>query len=670
MKKKLLFGGIGLAVVAITVILIIVFSGNSDAYRSVKIIEVGGTANIERGGKILAALENMNLRTGDSLETKEESFTRMKLDEDKYVYLAENSKISLVAEGTAADSKSIIYINKGEMLTEVRDKLSVRSSYDVVTPNTTMAIRGTKTLTTVEEVDMYTDDYEIGEYSSNTGAVNASEYRGESLASPNSEKDAIFTDGLLNIGEPAGFGKNHLKGVLTNTFVYEGTVEITLYHNEDGKCIYEKLVLSAGQGIRYGTVMDCTSGTQVVEKYEVYDNEVVWRDKAATDDNPEIKEAEYEGEKSGTSSTKSEIPTSVDNGETDSGLSPEQTATPSPGTSTTPEVTEAPTDTPTMTPEPVEYKVVLNTDGGSLTGATDWTAEGTDGYSSTYIENQVKVLPEATKNGYIFKGWQISGSADGTVSDISADESGDLSYTAVWEKETTPTSVPVTPTPITGTSTPIPATPTPVPATPTPVPATSTPVPATPTPVPATSTPKPATPTPVPATPTPVPATSTPEPATPTPVPATPTPVITPTSSITPTPEITPTPLPFAMPTSITTPTPNQGTPTPDPGKSTPNPGTPTPDPGTPTPVMYKITLKVKYGTISGSDFTDIGGGVYTGYYQEGVGKSLPGVTPSSVSYAFNGWSRDGATGALGAGYVTASDKGDLSFTAIFIDVH
>ena len=47
----------------------------------------------------------------------------------------------------ANDSKTMVYIERGSMLTEVKKKLSATSSYDIVTPNTTMSIRGTKTLT-------------------------------------------------------------------------------------------------------------------------------------------------------------------------------------------------------------------------------------------------------------------------------------------------------------------------------------------------------------------------------------------------------------------------------------------------------------------------------------------------------------------------------------------
>ena len=657
MKKKLLFGGIGLAAIAVVVIIIIALSGKNDAYRSVKIIEIGGTANIDRDGKTLAALENMNLRTGDSLETKEESFARMKLDEDKYVYLAENSRISLVAEGTAADSKSIIYINKGEMLTEVQNKLSARSSYDVVTPNTTMAIRGTKTLTTVKEVDMYTDDYEIGEYSSAADAENASEYEGDSLSDPKSEKDEEFTEGLLNIGEPAGFGKNHLKGILTNTFVYEGTVEVTLYHNEAGKCIYEKIILNAGQGIRYGTVMDYTAGTQVVEKYEVYDNTVIWSDKAATENNPEIKEAEYNAEKSAAALPGSEAPTPEAGGDKENEISsspentstpelteapeetptpeltgapdntetpspeltqtpdntvtpspeltqtpdstetptpeltqtpdntvtpspkvtkaPQNTVTPSPEvtkapdntitpspkvtkapkntTTPTPKITKSPSNTSTVTPTPKEYRVIINLDGGFLTNISGWTSYGSDAYSSTYVEKQRKELPTATKKGYVFKGWRLTGSTESAVNEISTDKTGNLSYTAVWGSSYTPTDSPAP----------------------------------------------------------------------------------TPESIPVPTPETTPTPTPETTPE-------------------------PTPEP---TPATYSVTVNTDGGKLdSTSGWTLAGDNLYQSSYTEGKSMQLP--TATLDGYDFKGWIKNGSGSPVFT--ISEKDKGDLSFTASY----
>ena len=153
MNKKLLIivGGIA-AVAALIITLIFVFSGE-DSYRSIKVFEIDGSCKgrVERGGDSLDAFKNMALSSGDSLTVGDGSFARLKLDDDKYVYLEANTKINLTATGTANDSKTMVYIERGSMLTEVKKKLSATSSYDIVTPNTTMSIRGTKTLTEVYE---------------------------------------------------------------------------------------------------------------------------------------------------------------------------------------------------------------------------------------------------------------------------------------------------------------------------------------------------------------------------------------------------------------------------------------------------------------------------------------------------------------------------------------
>ena len=150
-KKALIFGGGAVALVAIIVALIFIFTGGEDAYRSIKVFEIDGSCTVDRDGDTLDAFKNMSLSSGDSFTVGEGSFARLKLDDDKYVYLEANTKINLTATGTANDSKTMVYIERGSMLTEVKKKLSATSSYDIVTPNTTMSIRGTKTLTEVYE---------------------------------------------------------------------------------------------------------------------------------------------------------------------------------------------------------------------------------------------------------------------------------------------------------------------------------------------------------------------------------------------------------------------------------------------------------------------------------------------------------------------------------------
>ena len=147
-KKALLFGGIGAAVVAIAVILILVLSGG-DSYRSIIVVEARNNVTVKRDGTNLQAFANMKLRSGDVVEVPGGGYARLKLDNDKYVYLEENTTIFLQAEGDEKNSKTIIYVEQGNMLTEIQNKLSDESTFNVVTPNTTMAIRGTITSTAV-----------------------------------------------------------------------------------------------------------------------------------------------------------------------------------------------------------------------------------------------------------------------------------------------------------------------------------------------------------------------------------------------------------------------------------------------------------------------------------------------------------------------------------------
>jgi hypothetical protein len=150
--KKWIWITLGIvAAIAIAAAVILIFVVGRNDYRSIKVFEIGGDARVERGADTLDAFKDMSLSSGDVLEVTDDSFVRLKLDDDKYVYLEAGTRIELYATGNEKDSKTRVFVSRGSMMTEVRKKLSARSSYDIVTPNTTMSIRGTKTLTEVTE---------------------------------------------------------------------------------------------------------------------------------------------------------------------------------------------------------------------------------------------------------------------------------------------------------------------------------------------------------------------------------------------------------------------------------------------------------------------------------------------------------------------------------------
>ena len=128
MKKKILmFGGIGAAVVAIAVVLIIILSGGEKAYRAIIILECEGTVSVKRDGSSVSAYPNMKLRSGDGVEVGGNAFARLKLDGDKYVYLDENTIISLKAEGDELQERADALEAEGDVLKAQGDDLKKRA---------------------------------------------------------------------------------------------------------------------------------------------------------------------------------------------------------------------------------------------------------------------------------------------------------------------------------------------------------------------------------------------------------------------------------------------------------------------------------------------------------------------------------------------------------------
>ena len=115
-----------------------------EEYRQIQVYRIdGAAATVERQGSSMDAYENMQLQSGDIIETIAESYLQLKLDEDKYILVEPETKISLQASGNSVDSKTSIYLEKGAIVNQIDNPLSEDSSYEITTPNSTMAVRGT-----------------------------------------------------------------------------------------------------------------------------------------------------------------------------------------------------------------------------------------------------------------------------------------------------------------------------------------------------------------------------------------------------------------------------------------------------------------------------------------------------------------------------------------------
>ncbi|MDE7223807.1 MAG: FecR domain-containing protein, partial [Acetatifactor sp.] len=142
-----------LLVAAVAVVIALLSGRTEGKFRSIKIVETSGEVTISRAGiGDLSASVNMNLVSGDSVHTEQDAYVVLMLDADKYVMLGASGTMEVIAEGDDTSGRTSIRLEQGSVLSEIQNPLGQDSSYEVVTPNATMSVRGT-----VFEIDREAD---------------------------------------------------------------------------------------------------------------------------------------------------------------------------------------------------------------------------------------------------------------------------------------------------------------------------------------------------------------------------------------------------------------------------------------------------------------------------------------------------------------------------------
>ena len=114
----------------------------SKGFKDITVFDSNGTVTITRSNKNLTAQKNMKLKNSDfaAVSSDKDSFLRLCVDDKSYTYFEPGSEFA-ISKGWF--SKIKICMTKGEMIVEVQKKLDGDDSVTVVTPNTSMSIRGT-----------------------------------------------------------------------------------------------------------------------------------------------------------------------------------------------------------------------------------------------------------------------------------------------------------------------------------------------------------------------------------------------------------------------------------------------------------------------------------------------------------------------------------------------
>ena len=144
MKTWVKYGAAIMGLLIVSALIISFGMKKEESYRDIKVMSIKGTATVERASVgALDAYEDMKLESGDRLSVDSSSSLILSMDDNKYAMLEPGSSLTLEADGTRENSRTIIHLEAGAVMNYLSEKLNEKSSYEVTVPNSTMAVRGT-----------------------------------------------------------------------------------------------------------------------------------------------------------------------------------------------------------------------------------------------------------------------------------------------------------------------------------------------------------------------------------------------------------------------------------------------------------------------------------------------------------------------------------------------
>ena len=144
MKTWVKYGAAIMGLLIVSALIISFGMKKEESYRDIKVMSIKGTATVERASVgALDAYEDMKLESGDRLSVDSSSSLILSMDDNKYAMLEPGSSLTLEANGTRENSRTVIHLEAGAVMNYLSEKLNEKSSYEVTVPNSTMAVRGT-----------------------------------------------------------------------------------------------------------------------------------------------------------------------------------------------------------------------------------------------------------------------------------------------------------------------------------------------------------------------------------------------------------------------------------------------------------------------------------------------------------------------------------------------
>ena len=111
MKTWVKYGAAIMGLLIVSALIISFGMKKEESYRDIKVMSIKGTATVERASVgSLDAYEEMKLESGDRLSVDSSSSLILSMDDNKYAMLEPGSSLTLEADGTRENSRTVIHL--------------------------------------------------------------------------------------------------------------------------------------------------------------------------------------------------------------------------------------------------------------------------------------------------------------------------------------------------------------------------------------------------------------------------------------------------------------------------------------------------------------------------------------------------------------------------------
>lgn len=115
----------------------------TETTRSLTMTDISGNVVIIRGEKQFYARKNTVLRSGDVINTAENSTVRVRIDAGKYIAVEPNSSVYVYYTGVSDKGEVSVNISGGAVICQLNEALKKNEKFRVLTPNAAVNVRGT-----------------------------------------------------------------------------------------------------------------------------------------------------------------------------------------------------------------------------------------------------------------------------------------------------------------------------------------------------------------------------------------------------------------------------------------------------------------------------------------------------------------------------------------------